>query len=186
MDFVVIFGPPAVGKMSVGMELERLTSLKLFHNHMSIEFVHPFFNFGTKTGQKLVGEFRRRLFEEVARSDLKGLIFTYVWAFDEPKEKEYIDSICEIFKKNGARISFVELSAPLEVRLERNRTELRLAHKASKRDVDWSEKNLLQDEKDHQMNSSGTFFYPDRYLRIENAKVSPTAAAEQIVRHFGL
>ncbi|MBC8077907.1 MAG: hypothetical protein H7Y32_17655, partial [Chloroflexales bacterium] len=47
MDFVLIFGPPAVGKMTVGHELARPTGLKLFHNHMTIDLVLPFFPFGT-------------------------------------------------------------------------------------------------------------------------------------------
>ncbi|MED3553043.1 hypothetical protein P4449_21750 [Cytobacillus praedii] len=37
MKFVLIFGPQAVGKMTVGQELEKITELKLFHNHMTIE-----------------------------------------------------------------------------------------------------------------------------------------------------
>jgi len=35
MKFVLIFGPQAVGKMTVGQELANLTKLKLFHNHMT-------------------------------------------------------------------------------------------------------------------------------------------------------
>jgi hypothetical protein len=30
---VIVFGPPAVGKMTVGLELERLTGFRLFHRH---------------------------------------------------------------------------------------------------------------------------------------------------------
>ena len=36
---VIICGPPAVGKMTVGLELSALTGIPLFHNHMSIETV---------------------------------------------------------------------------------------------------------------------------------------------------
>jgi len=32
---IILFGPPAVGKMTVGKELADLTGLKLFHNHMT-------------------------------------------------------------------------------------------------------------------------------------------------------
>lgn len=39
MKLVIITGPHAVGKMTVGQELERLTGLKLFHNHMTIDIV---------------------------------------------------------------------------------------------------------------------------------------------------
>lgn len=48
MKFVLIFGPQAVGKMTVGHELEKRTDLKLFHNHMTIELVTPFLNTARK------------------------------------------------------------------------------------------------------------------------------------------
>ena len=54
MKFVIIFGPQAVGKMTVGHELENITDLRLFHNHMTIEPVHPFVSFGTDEGRELV------------------------------------------------------------------------------------------------------------------------------------
>jgi shikimate kinase len=76
MKFVLIFGPHAVGKMKVGQELAKITDLKLFHNHMTIELVTPIFDFGTKEGQRLVNLFRQESFEAVAKSDLDGLIFT--------------------------------------------------------------------------------------------------------------
>ena len=79
MNFVVIFGPVAVGKMTVGQELEKITDLKLFHNHMTIEVILPYFDMKSPSFKKLVTEFRIKMFEEVAKSDLDGLIFTYVW-----------------------------------------------------------------------------------------------------------
>jgi len=45
MKFVLIFGPQAVGKMTVGQELANITELKLFHNHMTIELLEPLFSF---------------------------------------------------------------------------------------------------------------------------------------------
>lgn len=44
MKFILIFGPQAVGKMTVGQELAKLTDLKIFHNHMTIDLVSPFFD----------------------------------------------------------------------------------------------------------------------------------------------
>ncbi len=76
MKLVIIFGPQAVGKMTVGQELEKITPLKLFHNHMTIELVSPFFSYGTSEGRRLVSLFRREIFEVVSKSDLYGLIFT--------------------------------------------------------------------------------------------------------------
>ncbi len=41
MKLVMIFGNLAVGKMTVGQELAKITNFKLFHNHMTIEPVIP-------------------------------------------------------------------------------------------------------------------------------------------------
>ena len=132
---VVVVGPPAVGKMTVGMEIARRTGLRLFHNHHTIDLVLPYFPFGSPPFSRLVGEFRRRIFEEVAASDLPGIVFTYVWAFDDPTEEEAVERWAEIFRSRGGRVVFVELEATGEERLRRNETELRLREKPFKRDV---------------------------------------------------
>ena len=186
MKLVIIFGPRAVGKMTVGYELERLTGLRLFHNHMTIDVVLRFFPFGSPPFHRLVTEFRTRIFEEVAASDLPGLIFTYVWALDHAGDKAHVDRLCDIFRQRGAEIYFVELEASLDERLRRNETELRLAEKRPKRDLEFSRRNLLEIQEKYQLNTGGEFFYPERYLRIENTHLPPDEVARRIVEAFGL
>lgn len=185
-SLVIIFGPPAVGKMTVGQELARMTGLKLLHNHMTIELILPFFAFGTAPFGRLNGEFRRRIVEEVAKSDLPGLIFTVVWALNDPGDKAVIDAYAAIFRAEGGAVFFVELQAPLAVRLERNRTESRIRQKPSKADVRQSEERLLRNEWQHTMNSDDDFPYQDNYIKIANEHVSPTEAARRIKVAFGL
>lgn len=88
--FIIIFGPPASGKMTVAFELGKLIDYKVFHNHMSIELVHSFFDFGTPAFSRLDKEIRFAIFNEVAKSDVKGLIFTLVWAFNEEEDEKYV------------------------------------------------------------------------------------------------
>lgn len=186
MNFVVIFGPPAVGKMTVGYELAKLTGMKVFHNHMTIDLILEFFPYGHEKFTTLVSEFRQRIFEEVATSDLPGMLFSYVWALDQPDDKEQVDSYCEIFRRNSAKIYFVELEADLDERLERNKSEFRLSKKSSKRDISRSEKNLLKTEGQYKMNTDGDFFYRENYLKINNTNLSPEETAKQIAQTFGL
>ncbi len=87
MTLVIIFGPPAVGKMAVGMELARLTGFKLFHNHMTVDAVMPVFPFESASYTKLVQEFRERVFEEFAAHGERGLIFTFVWVLDDEADR---------------------------------------------------------------------------------------------------
>ena len=185
MNFVVIFGPPAVGKMTVGYELAKLTDMKVFHNHMTIDLVLEFFPYGHEKFNILVSEFRQRIFEEVAASDLPGMIFTYVWALDQEGDKKQIDSYCEIFKKQGAGIYFVELEADLDERLERNKGEFRLSKKTSKRNIARSEANLISTDKQYKMNSTEDFFYKANYIKINNSNLAPEKTAQCIMEAFG-
>lgn len=169
---VLIVGPPAVGKMTVGHELAQRTGLRLFHNHHTIELVLRFFAFGTPPYRRLVDEFRRRVFEEVAASDLPGLIFTYVWAFDDPRDAATIERYSAIFRERSARVVIAELEASQEERLRRNETAFRLAEKPSKRDVAASRRQLLSDDVEYQLNSRGVFDGRADYFRLDTTQLS--------------
>lgn len=182
---VILFGPPAVGKMAVGMELARTTGLRLFHNHMAIEPVLPLFPYGSPPFVRIVDGFRMAVFREVARSDLPGLIYTCLWDFDDPGAKASMDRLVAVFEETGSAVHFVELSAPLEIRLERNRTALRLSEKPSKRDVASSEARLLGNET-RRLNTSGDFPYPDRHLLLDTSTSSAVETSGRIVAELNL
>lgn len=182
---VVICGPPAVGKMTVGLALSELTGLPLFHNHLSIEAVLPVFDFDTPEFGRLVGDFRNRMFREVAGSALPGLIFTVMWGFGLDSDLAFIERIKAVFEEVGGRAVFVELEADLATRLQRNASELRLLAKPSKRDVEASRARLLAAEKKYRLNSDGDFPF-EAHLKIDNSSVSPAKVARTIATHFGL
>jgi hypothetical protein len=185
MKFIVIFGPPAVGKMTVGYELAILTGFRLFHNHMTIELVLNFFNYEQPQFHTLVAEFRKRIFEEVAVSDLTGLIFTFVWSLERESERRYIERNCDIFREKGADVYFVELEAEMTERLNRNESEFRLLQKPSKQNIEQSRNHLLETNEKHKLNSDGDFFYKDNYLKINNTNLSVDETARRIIDEFG-
>lgn len=152
MKCVFIFGPQAVGKMTVGHALERITPLKLFHNHMTIELLSPYLGF-SEDMWRLSDQFRQQIFEAVAKSDADGLIFTYVWALDSQADWDFVEKTSHIFTDRGGEVCFVELQANLDERLRRNTTSHRLEHKPSKRDVARSEADLRRTMNRHRLNS---------------------------------
>jgi len=186
MNFVIIFGPLAVGKMTVGQELEKITDLKLFHNHMTIELVLPYFDMDSPSFKKLVKAFRILMFEEVAKSKLPGLIFTYVWQLDSKNDCTFIDTIVKIFEQENATVCFVELEASVEVRLERNRSPNRLKYKASKIDFKVSEKELLDSDLLQILNSGKGEFKGKNYMKINNQNLSADSVAKMISERFDL
>ncbi len=184
MNLIIICGPPASGKMTVGQELQKKMGYKLFHNHLSLELVNQFFDFGTPNFRSLDKKIRFDIFEEIANSDLDGLIFTMVWAFDEKEDEEYIDEIIKVFSRRTPKVALVELVCDLEERLLRNRHENRLKHKASKRDVEASEKRLLYHDKKYRMNSAEGDLTNKSMFKIENTNLSAELVAEKIIAHY--
>lgn len=183
MKFVLLFGPQAVGKMTVGQELAKMTDLKLFHNHMTIDLLVPLFGYSPEMW-RLCHMFREEIFKTVVKSDSYGIIFTTVWAFDEPKEWEGVKKICDIFRSSGADIYFVELEASVEERLKRNKTPNRLEHKPTKRNINESENHLLTTMKEHRLNSNEEEITEKNYLRINNTNLNPEEVAQIIKNKF--
>ena len=183
MKLVFLIGDAAVGKMTVGQELMKHTGLRLFHNHMMIEPVIEIFG---AYNPNITLQLREVIFREFAKSDSKGMIFTYLWAFDMPSDWDYVAHVADIFKEQGAEIYYVELIAPQAVRLQRNETENRLKHKASKRDLAASRARLLRDDENYRCVSLPGELPFDNYLRIENTNISAQEAAVMIKEAFDL
>jgi len=186
VTLVIIFGPPAVGKMTVGLELERVTGFRLFHNHMTVDPVMRLFPLESPAFRRLVTEFRGRIFEEYAATDAKGLIFTFVWVLDDPRDAAFVDSTVRTFTSRGGNVCFVELGATQAERLRSNETPLRLAEKWPQRDIEGSRAFLVEADQKYQMNSRDAFCYPDRHLKIDNTVMEPEIVARRIAEHFAL
>ena len=183
MKLMFLFGDAAVGKMTVGQELMKITDLRLFHNHMTIEPVLEIF--GTFDGN-VIKRLREVIFEEFAKSDNYGMIFTVMWAFDMQSDWDYLTWVRSIFEPYGTEFYYVELVADQKTRLERNVTENRLANKASKRDIEASNARLLRDDANHRLESYPGEIPYENYIKIDNTNLSPETVAAMIKERFGL
>jgi hypothetical protein len=167
-----------VGKMTVGQELMKITDLRLFHNHMMIEPVLEIF--GSFNGE-VIQKLRETVFEEFLKTEYAGMIFTMMWAFDLPSDWEYVMNVTSKFDE----IYCVELIADQSVRLVRNATENRLKNKASKRDIEASNKRLLNEERYRLVSNEGEIPF-ENYLRIDNTNIPADQVAKMIKEKFNL
>lgn len=184
--FVLICGPQAVGKMTVGQELAKITDLKFMHNHETIDLPLKFFDYKSEQRRRLTDLFRFAIFEEVAKSDLKGMIFTLMWCFERKKDFEEVDKIRKIYEKENGQFYIVELEADVEERLKRNKTENRLNHKPTKRDLEFSEKELLKSMEKHRLNSYEGEIKDKNYIKINNTNITAEETAKIIKDRFKL
>ena len=178
MKLVLIIGSGAVGKMTVGQELMKITNLRLFHNHMMIEPVIDIF--GYFKGDTIL-KLREIIFDDFVKSECDGMIHTLMWAFDMESDREYVNNLASKFDE----VYCVELIASQEVRINRNKTENRLANKASKRDIQASNNRLLNEDKHRLISNEGEIPFKN-YLRINNENISAKEVASMIKKTFNL
>lgn len=156
MKLIILFGAGAVGKMTVGQELCNITPLRLFHNHMTIEPVLEVFG---EFHAQAIRRLRDVFFEEFAATDNYGLVFTFMWDFDDPEDWAGVAGIADVFRHQGAEIYYVDLAA--------------------------SEARVLAEDVKHRLESRPGELTFEHYLRIDNTHLSPQEAAQQIKAHFG-
>ncbi|MGL4372761.1 MAG: hypothetical protein ACRCS6_03195, partial [Turicibacter sp.] len=133
-----------------------------------------------------INKMREIIFEEYAASDNYGLIFTYMWAFDQQSDWNYVKHVSHIFKKNKADVYYVELVSPQEIRLQRNVTDNRLNNKTSKRKIKDSNERLINDDLNYRCVSYDGEVPFKNYIKIDNSNLSPETVAQMIKEQFGL
>lgn len=178
MKLVLIIGAGAVGKMTVGQELMKITNLRLFHNHMTIEPVIDIFGYFK---EDTILKLREIIFDDFIESDNYGMIHTIMWAFDEESDWEYVNNLVSKFDE----VYCVELIASQQVRLQRNKTENRLTNKASKRDIEASNKRLINHDLHRLVSNEGEIPFKN-YLRINNENLEAKDVAKMIKDIFNL
>lgn len=176
MKLLILFGPPSVGKTTIGKLVEARTSFKLFHNHMVMDGIMHIFGVGTPAEDRLSKIIRTEVIKEAAAAEI-NLIFTYVWDFGQKKGKINIDSYKEIYESRGGEVFFIELNAPLDVRAMRADNPDRQQIKAHAPDS----KRVVKLESALNLTSPSPFFYPDNYAKIDTANKHPEEIAQEVI-----
>ena len=175
MKLVFIYGPPAVGKLTVATELAKLTGFKLFDNHVSIDFVKSVYEFGTRRYWKLIEKYRLSMFKEVAKHGI-NIIFTFV--YDKATDDPFVRKTIQTISKEGGSVCFVRLFCD-EGRLAR-----RVSSKGRRKAGKISTKRLLATVlKRHGLGSEVPF---QTSLRIDTTRIPAKKSAEMIGRHYKL
>lgn len=188
MALIVLIGSQAVGKMTVGKELEKQIDGKLLFNHQTLDLFADFLGY-SKDAFLLSDRTRKELFKAFVNSPetntTKIIIFTVVIDFDSAYDIEFLQDISSIFLEANQKVYFVELVAALRERLKRNVHEERLKAKPSKRDTKFSRKEILTSARKNRLESRENeikkLFPAVKHLKINNTKLAPEEVCTQII-----
>ena len=176
MRLILLYGPPASGKLTIARELAKLTGYKVFHNHLTVDMADEVFAFGSRPWTEVVGRTRLLVADIAARERIPGLILTFVYG--HPMDALHVKKLKRTVEKNGGKMHFVQLACVRGTLMKRvtNRSrgefrKLRSQAKLRKLLSAWDLSIPIPDVLS---------------LRIDTTKTGARAAARRIERHFRL
>lgn len=117
MNLIFLYGPPAVGKLTIAEELASLTGYRLFHNHLSQDLANELYPGFTKKKFELADAIRLKVFEFAAKNNT-DLIFTYVYSKNQDSDC-FVKNVIDVISKHNGTVHFVQLTATREALLGR-------------------------------------------------------------------
>jgi len=180
MKLILIYGPPAVGKLTIAKEVAKKTGFKLFHNHLTIDLVCSVFPFGTVQFAELLEMIRLMVIEEVAKSDI-DFIFTLVYGaetFKRFRDDDFINSIIETVEKHKGEVCFVKLTCSKKEQFKRLGEESRKVY------TKLTDPKVLEEiEKEFKLDEKIPFV---KSLVIDTTELLPNESADKIIKSLKL
>lgn len=175
MKLIILYGPPAVGKLTVAKELADKTGFKLFHNHLSVDLVTSIFPYGSEPFWPLVRNIRTEMIEAAVRENV-DVIFTFVFAVGE--DEDLINSYINIVEQAGHEVCLVQLKTTTDELSRRVGGDSRKVYKKIS-----SPEGLKKYMEQYSLLTP----IPDRdSLIIDNTHLSPSVVADQIMHYYHL
>jgi len=175
MKLIVIYGPPASGKLTVAKELSKITGFKLFHNHLVNDALSSVMEFNTKSYWKRNKKLKIDLIKVAHKEGTKGLIFTMVYV---GKEASFVRRFKNYLEKNGSKVYFVKLECGEKELFKRVKQESRKQFKKLR-----SIKALRKYMKKYDVYAPLPL---EKQFVIDNTKLSGRRVADMVANHYKL
>ena len=174
MKLIFIYGPPAVGKLTIAEKLSESTKIPVFHNHHSRDLVKDIYGDKLLQHYALVDKIRFDVMEYCAQNNT-NLIFTYVYG--GPQDDANVKGFTKTIESNGGQVLFVELTADTSDLIDRVDNDSR------KRFKKLLDKKVMTELTENM--SIFTIPYVES-LKINTSDTNPVQSAEIIARKLGL
>lgn len=110
MKQIVIYGPPAVGKHEVSLELEKQLGYKRIQRQLTYKTMLTVFDWGSDSFKKVLPEIHTVMMAEAARVGI-DLIFSFVYS---PARRHVAQGYFDSVEQHGGEICLVRLFSDRE------------------------------------------------------------------------
>ncbi len=180
---IILYGPIAVGKLTVANILAKKLGYVVAHNHALNDAVTDIFPRGSKEYAQVIPKMRTTFLKEITQTGT-NFIVTHCYAHDHINpvtglsDPKYVQNQKQRLSRFGARVCVIHLKADPQVLFERVQG---ISRNQWKKLTDVKAMKKLAVEKDWQTSA------PIRdQLIIDTTHLKPEKTAEMIIKHFSL
>ncbi len=180
MNLIILYGPPATGKLTLAKEISKKKDYKIFDNHCLIDFLNQlvlgktlaFEPKVTKDFFKLYRKIRLETLKTACKlKDINGLIITEAYV----GRKRFMGNMIKIAKKNKCKIYMVKLNCDL------GKLEKRVYGESRKKSTKVKSKTALYNWFERFEGRSNLVYPHKKTLILDNTKRSIRSSANQIL-----
>lgn len=172
MDLVFLHGRPASGKLTTARALHKLLGYPVFHNHLVVDLLTPFFPFGSAPFVRLREQFWMAVFNEAAACD-RSITFTFTP--DDTVPAGFPQRVTNAVNASGGRVRFVCLT------VDDSEQERRVIEPSRREFFKLADLDTLR-----RLRGGPVPEQPPVDLEIDTMASSPHQSAGLIAEHFGL
>ncbi|MDR1346317.1 MAG: AAA family ATPase [Bacteroidales bacterium] len=171
---IILIGPPAAGKYTIGKILSEKCNYRFLHEHQLLDIASALFNENPIERTTYYFKLRLDIFSDFIKYNTanQSIVTTFVHLFDHDYYSHFMTSFLNMFQKNNYDVYVIELKASYEERIKRNTNEDRLKAKPSKQDIEASIKKINTIEEKSRTNSiEGDILFVNYHHAIINTEL---------------
>jgi tRNA uridine 5-carbamoylmethylation protein Kti12 len=119
MKLVILYGPPAGGKLTIAQNLAKIADIHVFDNHQVIDMIEPIVTRKYPNFSELIYQTQQNILEAAVKANQTNVVMTFPYASSLDRDVEFITELATTSRKLGAEVYPIFLKCSNETLLKR-------------------------------------------------------------------